>query len=222
MWRLLTYLLFFCSLFTHTTRANVNIDNSVVRQDQYNPLLHSDVQSTFTTMIPPYKLTATQVLELLRTNAITVEIYARSLLDRIKERDGIVKAWAYLGKISLRLTESLFEDPCSKTHADLLQDPEFVIKQARALDQVPSSQRGPLHGLAIGVKDIMNTKGDMRFQHPILDEPYLRMIDMPTQFGSPIYKGHQSGFDSSAVAILRAAGALIFGKLYWNMLINTI
>lgn len=34
---------------------------------------------------------------------------------------------------------------------------------------------------------------------------------MPTQFGSPIYEGHQSGFDSSAVAILRAAGALIFG-----------
>lgn len=36
---------------------------------------------------------------------------------------------------------------------------------------------------------------------------------MPTQFGSPIYKGHQPGSDSSAVAILRAAGALIFGSL---------
>ncbi|KAJ6023899.1 Amidase [Penicillium herquei] len=35
---------------------------------------------------------------------------------------------------------------------------------------------------------------------------------MPTQYGSPIYKGHQSCFDSSAVAILRDAGALIFGK----------
>lgn len=38
------------------------------------------------------------------------------------------------------------------------------------------------------------------------------MPDMPTQMGSPIYKGHQSHLDSSAVGILRAAGALIFGS----------
>lgn len=36
--------------------------------------------------------------------------------------------------------------------------------------------------------------------------------DMPTKYGSPIYQGHQPGSDSSAVATLRAAGALIFGK----------
>ncbi|KAF2963233.1 hypothetical protein GQX73_g10340 [Xylaria multiplex] len=116
-----------------------------------------------------YTLTAVQVLNLLKNNSLTVEDYARSLLDRINERDNTVKAWAYL-------------------------DPDFVLTQARSLDQVPQDQRGPLHGLAIGVKDTMNTK------------------DMPTQFGSPIYQGHQPGFDSSAVAILRAAGALIFGK----------
>ncbi|KAL6407639.1 amidase [Ilyonectria robusta] len=120
-------------------------------------------------MSSPHKLTATQVLELLKNNTLTVEAYARSLLDRIQARDSTVKAWAYF-------------------------DPEFVLSQARDLDQIPNAQRGPLHGVAIGIKDVMNTK------------------DMPTQFGSPIYKGHQSGFDSSAVAILRAAGALIFGK----------
>ncbi|KAJ3537814.1 hypothetical protein NM208_g6163 [Fusarium decemcellulare] len=117
----------------------------------------------------PYKLTATQVLELLKNRTITGETYARSLLDRIKENDGTVKAWAYL-------------------------DPDLVLSQARALDQIPDDQKGPLHGLAIGIKDIMNTK------------------DMPTQYGSPIYQGHQPGYDSSAVAILRAAGALILGK----------
>ena len=37
--------------------------------------------------------------------------------------------------------------------------------------------------------------------------------DMPIQFGSPLYQGHRPGFDSSAVAILRAAGALILGWL---------
>ncbi|KAL2687751.1 hypothetical protein Neosp_005315 [[Neocosmospora] mangrovei] len=83
---------------------------------------------------PLYKLTATQVLELLKNNTITVEEYARSLLDRIEENDGIVKAWAYL-------------------------DPDLVLSQARALDQIPEDQRGPLHGLAIGVKDVMDTKG---------------------------------------------------------------
>ncbi|KAI1132003.1 amidase signature enzyme [Nemania abortiva] len=119
---------------------------------------------------PLYTLTAVQTLSLLKNDNVTVEDYARSLLDRIHERDNTVKAWAYLADRSL------------------------VLNQARALDQVPRDQRGPLHGLAIGVKDTMNTK------------------DMPTQFGSPIYQGHQSGFDSSAVAVLRAAGALIFGK----------
>ncbi|KAF4463201.1 amidase [Fusarium albosuccineum] len=117
----------------------------------------------------PYKLTATQVLKLLKNKAITVETYARSLLDRINENDGTVKAWVYL-------------------------DPDFVLSQAQALDQIPDDQRGPLHGLAIGIKDNMKTK------------------DMPTQYGSPIYQGHQPGSDSSAVAILRPAGALIFGK----------
>jgi hypothetical protein len=44
-------------------------------------------------------LTSTQVLRLLRENTITVEAYAASLLERIKERDGIVKAWTYLGEL---------------------------------------------------------------------------------------------------------------------------
>src|SRR5580700_3465726 len=35
---------------------------------------------------------------------------------------------------------------------------------------------------------------------------------MPTEFGSPLYQGNQSGFDSSTVSILRSAGALIFGS----------
>ncbi|KAK3299886.1 amidase signature domain-containing protein [Chaetomium fimeti] len=118
---------------------------------------------------PLYALTASETLDLLKGNTVTVEQYAHSLLGRVKERDHIIKAWAYL-------------------------DPESVLKQAKALDQIPEDRRGPLHGIAVGIKDVMNTK------------------DMPTQFGSVLYEGHQPGFDSSAVAILRAAGALIFGK----------
>ncbi|KAL8849640.1 MAG: hypothetical protein Q9221_005407 [Calogaya cf. arnoldii] len=45
-----------------------------------------------------YLLTVTQILALLKVNTITVEDYARSLLDRIDDRDSTVKAWEYLGK----------------------------------------------------------------------------------------------------------------------------
>ncbi|KAF5582063.1 amidase [Fusarium pseudoanthophilum] len=114
---------------------------------------------------PPYKWTATRALELLRNDSISVEAYAQSLLGRIQERDRTIKAWAHL-------------------------DPELVLSQARLLDKIPIENRGPLHGLAIGIKDIMDTK----------------------EYGSRIYDGHQPSADSHAVATLRAAGALIFGK----------
>ncbi|KAI2717502.1 hypothetical protein CBS147332_4382 [Penicillium roqueforti] len=92
----------------------------------------------------PYLLTATQVRDILQKNTITVEEYAHSLLARIEERDCIVKAWAFL-------------------------DPAFVLSQARELDRIPQDQRGPLHGLVIGIKDIMNTKGE-----PISDKTYTK------------------------------------------------
>ena len=47
---------------------------------------------------PPYELTATQVLDLLKNNTVTVEAYAQSLLDRVNENDSTIKAWAFLGK----------------------------------------------------------------------------------------------------------------------------
>lgn len=49
---------------------------------------------------PLYLLTATEVASLLEQDSITVEAYARALLGRIDERDGIVKAWVYLGQLS--------------------------------------------------------------------------------------------------------------------------
>lgn len=48
-------------------------------------------------MVELHLLTATQVLELIGNNSITVEEYARSLLDHIAKRDSIVKAWEFLG-----------------------------------------------------------------------------------------------------------------------------
>ncbi|CBF87407.1 amidase [Aspergillus nidulans FGSC A4] len=117
----------------------------------------------------PYRLTATQSLPLIQDAKLSVENYARSLLSRIESRDPTVQAWAYL-------------------------NPEQVLEQARQLDRVPIDQRGPLHGVPIGVKDVIYTK------------------DMPTEHNSPLYKDSNVPVDAASIAILRAAGALIFGK----------
>jgi amidase len=71
-------------------------------------------------------------------------------------------------------------------------DADQVLAQARARDRAP--RRSPLHGIPIGVKDIIDT------------------IDMPTEYGSPIYPGHRPAWDAACVALLRDAGAVIMGK----------
>lgn len=67
-----------------------------------------------------------------------------------------------------------------------------VLSQAVALDRTVS--RGSLHGVPFGVKDIFDT------------------YDMPTQYGSSIYRAHRPDADAAAVAIARKLGALIVGK----------
>lgn len=82
----------------------------------------------------PYRWTATEALRSLRSDNLTVQKYAESLLDHIGQREPIVKAWAHI-------------------------DRGQVLAQARALDDTPKSERGPLHGLAVGIKDVVYTKG---------------------------------------------------------------
>ena len=77
-------------------------------------------------------------------------------------------------------------------HAFAHLDPEQALQQARSRDREPS--RGPLHGIPIGVKDIMAT------------------ADMPTSYGSRAYEGYQPVADAACVALARAAGAVILGK----------
>lgn len=80
-------------------------------------------------------------------------------------------------------------------HAWQCLDPAMVRDQARLLDaRAASGHLPPLHGLPIGVKDVFLTK------------------DFPTEFNSPIYRGHASSIDAAAVALLRHAGALVLGK----------
>lgn len=89
---------------------------------------------TLTVEPEPYRLTATEALAKIRSGALTVEQYARSLLSRIAARDPVVKAWVHL-------------------------DPDRVLAEAKRLDSLPVDQRGPLHGVAVAVKDVIYTKG---------------------------------------------------------------
>jgi amidase len=113
------------------------------------------------------ELTATDIAQGVAAGNFTAEAVTRACLDRIAEREPIVQAWVNL-------------------------DPDHALAQARALDRGPN--RGALHGVPLGVKDIIDT------------------VDFPTEMGSPIYKGNRSACDAACVAVARAAGAVIIGK----------
>ncbi len=77
-------------------------------------------------------------------------------------------------------------------HAWIHLDPEQALAQAREYDA--RGPRPPLYGVPIGVKDIIDT------------------ADMPTAYGSPIYRGHRPATDADCVARVRSAGGVILGK----------
>ena len=68
----------------------------------------------------------------------------------------------------------------------------FDAAAARAAAQ--ASRPGPLQGLPVGVKDVLDT------------------ADMPSEYGSPIWQGWRPRTDSAPVAWARAAGAVVVGK----------
>lgn len=71
-------------------------------------------------------------------------------------------------------------------------DPDAALAQARVLDAAP--RRGLLHGLPFGAKDLFDT------------------ADFATACGTPIHAGHRPVADAAAVALCRAAGAVLVGK----------
>jgi amidase len=112
------------------------------------------------------QLGAAEAIAGLASGELTAEAVTRACLDRAEERKS-VKAWTWL-------------------------DREQALAQARAADR--AGRPGPLVGLPIGVKDIIDT------------------VDMPTEHGSPIYRGNRPFADAACVALLRMAGGTIMGK----------
>ena len=114
------------------------------------------------------ELSATEAARLIAAGDVRAVDLVGACLARIEQRERTVRAWAFL-------------------------DAGHALRQARRLDRA-RRPLGPLHGVPVGVKDIIDT------------------ADMPTEYNSPIYRGHRPRRDAECVARLRAAGAVILGK----------
>src|SRR5512144_781145 len=118
---------------------------------------------------PLHAMSLTEAAQRIAHGALTAEAHASALLARVAATDAAIEAWAHL-------------------------DPERVLGVARQRDAAPASERGPLHGIGIGVKDIVGTAG------------------LPTELGARIYAGHRPAEDATCVQRLVRAGGYVFGK----------
>ena len=115
----------------------------------------------------PCQLSAAQAAALIAQRKLSAEELVRSCLARIEARDPTVRAWLHI-------------------------EPEQAIRAAREADK--REPAGALHGLPLGVKDVIDT------------------ADYPTTQNSPIYAGSRVGRDAACVALARGAGAIVLGK----------
>jgi Asp-tRNA(Asn)/Glu-tRNA(Gln) amidotransferase A subunit family amidase len=118
-------------------------------------------------MTAPNTLTATEIARQIDSGGLTAEAVVQAHLERIDARDKDVLAWTHLAR-------------------------DAALERARVLDRGP--RKGLLHGVPMGVKDIIDS------------------VDQPTGYGSPIYKTHQPLADAATVALARDAGAILLGK----------
>ncbi|RMX04278.1 amidase [Corticibacter populi] len=113
---------------------------------------------------------------------------ARDLITRLQRRELPVQS---VVQACIERIEAAEPGILAWQHFDAAQ----ALAQARALDAgATRGSRHGLHGLPIGVKDLMDTS------------------DMPTTYGSPIYAGYRPAVDAACVAMARSAGAVIMGK----------
>jgi Asp-tRNA(Asn)/Glu-tRNA(Gln) amidotransferase A subunit family amidase len=118
--------------------------------------------------LDPAALTATDALGRMAEGRLTARDLVAACLARIGKRDPDVRAWLALS--------------------------DTALEQADQADAVPLAERGKLHGLPVGVKDVFDT------------------FDLPTTHNSPLYQGFQPAADAAVVDLLRSEGAIILGK----------
>ncbi|GAC1343281.1 MAG: amidase [Myxococcales bacterium] len=118
-------------------------------------------------MSEPWELPAAEAAALLARGALSALELTRSCLSRIAAREPEVQAWEHL-------------------------EPERALEQARRCDR--TGRRGPLFGLPVGVKDLIDTR------------------DLPTAYGTSLHRGHRPAADAACVAALQHNGGVILGK----------
>ncbi len=116
-------------------------------------------------------LGACEAAQKIREGMISSEELVTACLAQIDRVDEQVEAWAFL-------------------------EPDLALQQAQAADAALKSGKtlGPLHGVPVGVKDIIDTR------------------DMPTEDGTILHQGRRPLMDATVVAKLREAGAVLMGK----------
>ena len=82
-----------------------------------------------------------------------------------------------------------------KSYATVIAEQAMAAAQAAEREITDGEYRGPLHGIPIAVKDLCFTKG------------------VRTMGGVEVLAGHVPAFDSTVIAKLESAGAILLGKL---------
>ncbi len=114
-----------------------------------------------------HTLSACEAAERLAQRSLRAEDLVRACLEHIDARESEVQAWQHLAR-------------------------DAAIAHAKQLDA--GAHQGALHGLPIGVKDLLAT------------------ADMPTGYGSAIYQHNTPAADAACVAVARQQGAVVMGK----------
>jgi Asp-tRNA(Asn)/Glu-tRNA(Gln) amidotransferase A subunit family amidase len=142
--------------------------------------MHPDGGATALDDLKLTDLTATEAAARLAAGEITSEALVQACLARVEALEPRVQAWAAL-------------------------DRELALERARAADAQRKAGQGvgPLHGLPVGLKDIIDT------------------ADLPAENGSAIFKGRRPRADAACVTALRRAGGLVLGKTVTTELATT-
>src|SRR6185436_18327230 len=118
-----------------------------------------------------HELGLREAAQRIREGRLTSAELTRACLTRCSRLEPLVQAWEHLA-------------------------PERAMEQAEDRDAAlkTGGATGPLHGVPLGIKDIIDVAG------------------MPTTMGSEIYAGHIADASASVVQALESAGAVVLGK----------
>lgn len=111
-----------------------------------------------------------EILAHLRSGKLRCRTLVAGLIERIERYEPQVRAWEWL-------------------------DAERALSLAHASDELYAAGRaGPLQGIPLGIKDIIETAG------------------IPTRMGSPLFANHVPSRSAAVVDLLESAGAIVLGK----------